>query len=154
MEHMTAASRTTKTYFAYGSNMDKNQMASRCPQTTLIAPGMLPGYRFMINSQGYATVIPEPGATVYGILWALNHPGEKVLDRYEGVQIGAYRKETINVVDLSSGQPRAALIYIAQDSHPGKPRKAYIDLILASAQRHKLPEHYIQELQSWKKTDE
>lgn len=44
-------------YFAYGSNMDEAaQMAERCPGAEVIGLATLPGYRFVINQRGVATL--------------------------------------------------------------------------------------------------
>lgn len=137
-------------YFAYGSNMSVEQMASRCPHASFAGLGLLPAHRFVINTHRYATVIPEPGTTVYGTLWTLTSADEKSLDRYEGVRDGNYSKETVTVKDLCSGQPGTAMIYLARDRHPGHPRKAYIEGILAAARHHKFPSSYILELELWR----
>jgi len=55
-------------YFAYGSNMDRDQMKRRCPEAEFLGPAVLPGCSFQINRRGVATVIPSTGE-VHGILW-------------------------------------------------------------------------------------
>jgi hypothetical protein len=77
-------------YFAYGSNLDHAQMRHRCPGAVRVARATMSGYRLAFTGysrtwQGpVATIIPEPGALVEGVLYRLA-PGElRVLDRYEG----------------------------------------------------------------------
>ncbi len=135
-------------YFAYGSNMVEPQMTERCPGARLIGPGTLRGYRFLINSHGYATIQPAPSAAVHGLLWRLTPADEASLDRYEGVRPGLYRK-----VEMEIGTPGAppvrAFLYVGTDSVPGAPRPGYLDAILAAAERHGLPEPYRRELAAW-----
>lgn len=53
-------------YFAYGSNLWKDQMASRCPDSPFIGVGRLRGYHWFINARGYANVAetkPRPKAS-------------------------------------------------------------------------------------------
>jgi len=44
-----------KLYFAYGSNMDKDQMANRCPESNFAGTALLKDYRFIINRRGIPT---------------------------------------------------------------------------------------------------
>ena len=43
-------------YFAYGSNMNLAQMASRCPGAKLGEQVYLPDWRYFINGNGYAGI--------------------------------------------------------------------------------------------------
>ena len=58
----------TLLYFAYGSNMNLNQMAFRCPDAEVIDTVRLEGYRlaFCANGggNGVATIIPAEGSCV------------------------------------------------------------------------------------------
>ncbi|KAE8353139.1 hypothetical protein BDV28DRAFT_113075 [Aspergillus coremiiformis] len=87
-------------YFAFGSNMHLTQMASRCPGSTLVAKGILHGYRFQINERGVANVIPSiPGepSCVEGILFAVTSGDITTLDRSEGVAQRFYDKVRLPV---------------------------------------------------------
>ena len=55
----------TRCYFAYGSNMDADQMGRRCSAAAIIGTASLEGYRFIINSRGVATVAPY-GSDLFG----------------------------------------------------------------------------------------
>jgi gamma-glutamylcyclotransferase (GGCT)/AIG2-like uncharacterized protein YtfP len=79
-------------YFAYGSNMDGGQMRRRCPDANCVGVGMIPGWKFRINTRGVATIVPDDESTVYGIVWSLSKADEQSLDRYEGVSLGLYSK--------------------------------------------------------------
>lgn len=43
-------------YFGYGSNLWREQMALRCPDSQFLGMACLRGYRWMINERGYANV--------------------------------------------------------------------------------------------------
>ena len=58
-------------YFAYGSNMDQEQMRQRCPEAAFVGTASLPGYMFIINERGVATVIPKADASVPGVVCAV-----------------------------------------------------------------------------------
>ena len=91
------------TYFAYGSNMVRAQMAHRCPGATVAGNAVLRDYRFVINARTYATVVPDPGHVVHGVLWKMSLQHEVSLDRYESVAKGHYIKGTVEL-DLPEGE--------------------------------------------------
>ena len=58
-------------YFAYGSNMNLDQMAYRCPAASVVEPVYLEGYRLTFcgrgKGSGVATILPEEGSRVEGV---------------------------------------------------------------------------------------
>src|ERR1700752_1388801 len=89
--------RMMRLYFAYGSNMCRAGMASRCRDAVPLGRARLDGYRYVIHVDGYATVRPAPGATVQGILWRVSARDVTALDAYEDVAGGLYRKVSLPV---------------------------------------------------------
>jgi gamma-glutamylcyclotransferase (GGCT)/AIG2-like uncharacterized protein YtfP len=137
-----------KLYFAYGSNMDPGQMNDRCPGSELLGKARLPGYRFIINSRGVATVIPEASGSVHGVLWDIDDRHESALDRHEGVRYNTYFKKEI-ALENEEGNVVHALVYIARDTEPGTPREGYMEKIIGAANLHRMPRIYIEELETW-----
>lgn len=86
-------------YFAYGSNLWLEQMATRCPSSYFIGRAILPDYKWQINQRGVANVVPCAGRSVHGLVYELGSADdERRLDRSEGVRTGAYAKATLPVV--------------------------------------------------------
>ena len=75
-------------YFAYGSNMNLEQMKYRCPAAEVVENVRLENYRLAFRGRapgnGVATVLPEKGSYVEGVLWKITEACEKSLDFYEG----------------------------------------------------------------------
>lgn len=46
-------------YFAYGSNLDLEQMAQRCPDAEIVGPVRLENYELRFCGSGFATVAPK-----------------------------------------------------------------------------------------------
>jgi hypothetical protein len=132
-------------YVAYGSNMSRGQMAERCPAARPLGVAVLPGRRFLINRDGYATLVAAPAECAYGLVWTLDAADESSLDRYENVAAGEYRKETVLLAEFGE-----ALIYIAADATPGRPVPGYLEGILAAAAAAGLPRAYQAELARWR----
>ncbi|MEL6063247.1 MULTISPECIES: gamma-glutamylcyclotransferase family protein [unclassified Methylobacterium] len=134
-------------YFAYGANMDAAAMALRCPVSRLIGVGHLPGHRFIIMREGYATVVRHARHTVWGVLWELAGGDIPALDRYEGVAGGLYTKASLPI--RSPKGVKRALIYRGCSTAPGRPRPGYLNAVLAAARAADLPSAYIRELSGW-----
>ena len=100
-------------YFAYGSNMDTEQMRRRCPDAKCIDTAVLHAWKFALDEVGYATVVPAAGASVPGLLWMLSDADEAELDVYEGVRSGCYEKVTLSIAPKRTGVPAQALVYVS-----------------------------------------
>ena len=61
-----------KLYFAYGSNINLDQMAQRCPDAQVVGPVTLENYELLfrgnLRGAGVATIAPREGSTVYKYL--------------------------------------------------------------------------------------
>jgi len=136
-------------YFAYGSNMDPAQMRVRCPGARVVGTATLANHRWIINSAGYATVIPSPGHTVYGVLWELTPAHLATLDEYEGLPEDIYWRTEIMVDSLTELKPVRAIIYFARSEIPGQPVPDYTEHIIRTARDFVFPESYVRELAQW-----
>jgi uncharacterized protein len=130
-------------YFAYGSNLSIEQMARRCPAAARGEVAALPGWRFVINRRGVATIVPDREARVMGLLWDLTETCEAELDRFEGVTSGIYRKRSL---DIRGG---SALVYVAAEERPGAPRAFYLERIAAAAEALGMAQSYRASLATW-----
>lgn len=132
-------------YFSYGSNMASAGMEERCAAPAILGVATVPGYRFLIANRGYATMVPDPGSVVYGLLWSLTDDDLAALDQYEGVPAGDYIRTTIEVP--FRGDQLEAQVYLASDPAPGRPQPGYLETIVQAAEALALPPEYIAELE-------
>ena len=99
-------------YFAYGSNIDLDQMRFRCPDAVPVMPVVLRDYELSFRGHsGVATILPKEGANVPGLLWDLTPACEQALDHYEGYP-HLYDKETVWVRDQTTGDSYRVMAYI------------------------------------------
>ncbi len=131
-------------YFAYGANMDIAAMAMRCPGAKPLGVARLPRHRFIVTTDGYASVVRDPRTEVHGVLWDLALSHVRVLDKFEDVDRGLYTKIMQPVI--AAGGPRRALVYVAASSTVGVPRTGYLESVIASAESWILPRAYVQEM--------
>ena len=135
-------------YFAYGSNMLPEQMHERCADAKRVGSALLPGYRFVINQRGVATIVKDSSSVCRGGVWRISEWDERLLDQYEGVGRGCYRKVRVPV-QLRNGRFVDALTYIDWRTSRGIPREGYLLRVVAGALSFKLPTDYLQELIDW-----
>lgn len=82
----------SKKYFAYGSNLNKEQMTKRTPFASSVGQAYIDGWRLVFR--GVADIEPHEGGTLAVGLWNITKPDEENLDIYEGYP-RLYRKEEI-----------------------------------------------------------
>lgn len=100
---MAAPAHKPSLYFGYGSNLWLHQMAQRCPGSPYVGTAALHNWRWIINTRGYATVVPSKGDIVYGLVYKLADEDEQALDVNEGVSSGSYVKRTLDIVLFPEG---------------------------------------------------
>jgi len=137
-------------YFAYGSNMSRGPMRTRCPTAQETGRAILRGYRFVIMANGYASVVPSTGDNVHGILWRIGPRDLAALDDYEDVAGGLYRHATLPVLQESktvqNGDTVSALVYLGCEAREGRPSSSYLALVVEAARDGGLPDDYVAQL--------
>ena len=103
-----------KEYFAYGSNLNFEQMAYRCPEATAVGTAKLNGYELAFR-RGYLTVLPKEGSTVEGLIWSVTEQDAAHLDVYEGYP-KFYDKETMTVTD-TNGHAHEIVVYTMNEPY-------------------------------------
>jgi gamma-glutamylcyclotransferase (GGCT)/AIG2-like uncharacterized protein YtfP len=112
-------------YFAYGSNLNRRDMARRCPGAEVVGPARLDGYKLMFS--GYINIIPARGETVWGGLYRLTPACLRALDKYEDAPRW-YRHETVSVIH--DGERQDALAYVMTAPKAAPPDIAHYNAIL------------------------
>ena len=124
-------------YFAYGSNMNAEAMAHRCPRSKALGIARLERHRLAVMREGWLTAVRDSRSSVHGVLWDLALGDVAALDRYEGVTQGLYAKVAQPVV--APGGAKRALVYFGANAGPGTPRGDYIAEIVDAARAWRLP---------------
>jgi hypothetical protein len=97
-------------YFAYGSNMNAEAMARRCPRSKAVGLARLARHRLAVMREGWLTVMRDSRASAHGVLWDLALSDVRALDRYEGP---LYAK-IVQPVIAESGPKAGARLYRRQ----------------------------------------
>ena len=137
-------------HFAYGSNMHRTLMRRHAPDAQPLGVATLADHRFVITADGYASVAPAAGHEVHGLVWRITPRDRVTLDAWESVEAGLYRAETLPVRRADGpAQHVLALVYIARQRPPGRPRSGYMEIVVEAARALDLPSAYIASLEQW-----
>jgi gamma-glutamylcyclotransferase (GGCT)/AIG2-like uncharacterized protein YtfP len=134
-------------YFAYGSNLDAQQMALRCPSARGLFRACLRDHRLDFTyfskrwSGGSADVVPHFGANVWGIVYELNLAEVPELDRFEG----GYQRIFLSVND-DQERTHPVLSYQVPVKRSFRPTASYLGKIILWGERWSLPPEYLQGL--------
>jgi gamma-glutamylcyclotransferase len=151
-------------YFAYGSNMNPQRLADdrlkpRAVQVGSRIGGRLDGWRLVFNKIAHSpegaaacNIVEAPGAVVHGTLNEMPEAGLDVLDIWEGVAGGHYRRRAVPVVRADTGETVDAIVYVALKVAGGlRPTRAYLAHLLAG--RDLLPADYWERLNATRTLD-
>lgn len=109
-----------KYYLAYGSNLNKEQMARRCPDAKPVCAYIMLNYQLVFR-RGFLTIEPKEGAEVPCGVWEISDQDERNLDRYEGFP-KFYRKVRFPVTvpdpEELTGKMVMALAYVMNTGFP------------------------------------
>jgi gamma-glutamylcyclotransferase (GGCT)/AIG2-like uncharacterized protein YtfP len=120
-----------KLYLAYGSNLNLEQMAHRCPTAKVVGKAEINNMQLLFRGPhdgAVATIEPRKGSAVPVLIWEITPEDEEALDRYEGFPF-LYRKENFKV--SLDGKKVSAMAYVMNEGRPlGTPRCHYYSIIL------------------------
>ena len=139
----------TRIYLAYGSNMNIEQMACRCPDAKLLGTAVLDGYRLMFRRKRrpVATIEKEKGCSVPVVLWRITETCEESLDEYEGYPF-LYTK--IDVSLPFNGEQITAMAYVMTPGQElGAPHDDYYQTILQGYRDNNLDPQPLNEAVQW-----
>jgi hypothetical protein len=154
-------------YFAYGSNLDPDQMTARCPAHRVVGLAELRDYRLVFPrySESWegasASVQLAHGQSVWGLLYELSDEDMAAADSHEGFHApgdpaNVYDREPMWVEltrpeDGSVPRRVRAAVYVSRPANPPPlntppPSRRYLDTILRGARARGLPGDYIEKL--------
>jgi gamma-glutamylcyclotransferase len=113
-------------YFAYGSNMQLDQIRERCPSATFVGKATLEGYRLAFTRKakghwrgfGIADVVRMEGGRVWGVVFQI-----------DGIDIGALNRSEGYRPDCERNADRRIEIHVFTDSDTERPLLAHTDVV-------------------------
>ena len=138
-------------YFAYGSNLHRPQMAALAPSATVVGPARLAGWELFVTGHGVLSIRPArptpigDEAGVLGLVWACSDADLAVLDRFEAVDEGLYRRIEVGLEAIGP-----AVAYRAVGETEGRPRPGYLEAsVLPPMRELGFPPLYVARVERW-----
>lgn len=120
-------------YFAYGSDLNRKEMAQRCPDSKPIAVARLHHYRLIFAGWSrkwrgpVASIKPVREERVIGGVYEVSERDLKLLDRHEGYPTICDRLNVI--VNTNDDEPIEAVTYVLKDKQEAKPSDQYVAVV-------------------------
>ena len=122
-------------YFGYGMNTHPDQMATRCPDATLVGVAYLDNYRLVFRN--HADIEIDTGSSVCGVLWEVSDKDMIALDRLEGFPRYYLRQR---VLVETTTESYVAWVYSMEDQdYEMTPSQSYYDMCTAGYKHHGVP---------------
>lgn len=137
-------------YAAYAGNLDARLMSRRAPHSPLRGTGWLSGWRLTFGGEhlgwegALVTLAEAPLCQVFVALYEVAPWDEAALDRWEGVELGVYRRARMLVHTLDGDAP--AWVYVLNGYEGGLPAARYLRDIADAAESAGAPRDYVREL--------
>ncbi len=146
-------------FFAYGANMNPQQMQKRCGGAKVVTVARLLRYR--VGFFGYSkiwdgaveTIVRDADQDVWGVVYELSTTDLERLDAWQDVRMdgtGPYFHYPVRVQGSDDRIYTALLYEKSVLGEPQSPSQPYLEFIIAGAAEHQLPLKYIEQLRSVK----
>lgn len=107
-------------YAAYGSNINLEQMAFRCPNSKVVGVGRLNNWKLYFNYHADIKHTGEEKDVVPVLIWDIADEDWMMLDKYEGYPV-YYVKVNVPVVDLKNqNQIVNCIVYVMSENSAGE----------------------------------
>ncbi len=139
-------------YFAYGSNLNKEQLKVRVVTWKKDAKAVLDGWKLIFakgwsgHRSGYANIVTSEDSIVNGAIYELTEEQMKKLDIPEGAP-NVYHRENVTVI--SNGKKIVAVAYVMRKIiEESKPSAAYLQTIIDGLNDWKYEDKVINEVKT------
>jgi len=138
------------------------RLAKRCSSAACRNVASVPGYRFTFSKRsvdlsGKGNILAAAGKTVFGVLFDLDERHLAKLDSLEGVGYGYDRIDQFQIQMPGSDEALQVITYLADKAHTDEnlsPYHWYLDLVLAGARQHGLPNEYVQNIEATRSVED
>ncbi len=134
-------------YAAYGTNLDPERMAERCPHSPLQATGWLQGWRMTFGGEEHgwdgslATIVEDPFEQVFVAVYDVTPEDETHMDGWESADSGLYRKTKVRVSTMNT--ELVVWTYVLDAFEGGMPSASSVGVLANAAEAASAPDDYV-----------
>ncbi|MBB4675724.1 gamma-glutamylcyclotransferase (GGCT)/AIG2-like uncharacterized protein YtfP [Crossiella cryophila] len=126
-------------------------MTERAPHSPMAGTGWLVGWRMTFGGEdlgwegALSTIVEDPGSQVFVVLYDVNNDEDR-LDRWEGAELGLYKKIRLRVQTLEGSV--LAWLYVLDAYEGGLPSARYVGVVADAAEAAGAPADYVNDLRT------
>lgn len=128
-------------YFAYASNLSKEYMLSRCPDSTPVKKVILRNYKLVFNQ--LADIIQQENEIVFGAIYVISKQELEGLDKMEGYP-DLYERIVVEVED-EKGNKYDTFAYAMVEKDLELPPEHYYQILVKGYEDWGLPVEHLEE---------
>lgn len=142
-------------YISYGSNMNLEQMAHRCPNSKIVGNGKVIGWQLVFNVHADIIETKHEEDSVPVVVWDIDDKDWARLDMYEGYP-RYYVRKTISVVLDKTGETVEAVVYVMADHCKGicPPDRWYFEGIIVGCEENGIDTDHLHDALSFSRKHE
>ncbi|OZM75054.1 gamma-glutamylcyclotransferase [Amycolatopsis antarctica] len=132
--------------------MEPAQMMERAPHSPTAGSGWLEGWRLTFGGEdigwegALATIVEDPSARVFVVLYDVTNQDEGQLDRWEGGELGMHNKIRLRVQTMEGST--LAWLYVLDGYEGGLPSARYLGVLADAAEAAGAPADYVEALRT------
>ena len=134
----------SQTGFFYGLFMDSDLLGEKGFNPEFVCLAYLDGYQLAIGER--ATLIRSEGKRSYGVI--IKVPEEELAVLYREPSVRDYKPCNVSPHSMS-GQKIESVTYLLPEQHLAGKNTQYAERLSQIAQKLGLPQHYIEEINTW-----
>lgn len=134
----------SKLYLAYGSNLNKRQMAVRCPDAKPVGAAMIYGWELCFRGVADIVKSNDPNMVLPVGLWEITPPDEYALDVYEGYRPKNPRQGLYDKIKVAG-----IMTYQMTRRDIARPSNQYFNTILEGYHDFGLDTSYLYDAAGW-----
>lgn len=130
-------------YIAYGSNINLEQMAYRCPNSKVVGKGFLKRWKLVFNIHADIIYTDNKSDEVPVLIWDIAEEDWANLDRYEGFPKYYVKKEIVTY--FTNGKKEKCIAYVMTADRKGfeMPFEEYYDTIETGYWENNIDNYYL-----------
>jgi len=133
--------------FAHSEFMAEDRLRELGSEAEFVCVAYYESRRWIVNSEGIASVIPRRGHQVHGVIWRIPEIELAALDIYLGVPSNVERFGALAY--LPNGRRITSEYYGTKIRELGAASAEYLAPILKAGRERGLPDSYVEEMAAW-----
>jgi|GEM_PF-1614926 len=136
-----------RNFFSHADFMAEERLRELGSEAEFVSVAHFESRRWIVNSDGVASIVPRRGHRIYGVIWRLPEVEMAALDLF--LEVPQVFDRYGALAHLPNGRRIAAEFYAARNHELGSASPDYLEPILKTGRQFGFPEPYLEEISGW-----